>query len=96
MDTTGLILTSEFCQHYSVSYTFITGLSEAGLIDVITIEENQYLRDEQLSELEKLVRLHTDMNINLEGIEAIANLLQQVRQLQDEIAALKQRLRLYE
>jgi hypothetical protein len=42
------------------------------------------------------VRLHYDLDINLEGIEAITYLLNRVKNMQAEIIALKNRLRLYE
>ena len=50
----------------------------------------------QLTTLEKLVRLYYEMDINLEGIEAITFLLQKVEDMQHEITGLKNRLRLYE
>ena len=91
-----LILTSEFCRVYNVSQTFITELHEAGIISVVNIKEQHYFHCDQLKELEKLARLHLDMNINLEGIEAIAHLLRQMESLQSELAAIKQRLNFYE
>ncbi len=42
------------------------------------------------------MRLHYDMEINVEGIEAINYLLQRMKTLQAEMVSLKNRLRLYE
>ena len=50
----------------------------------------------KLSEIEKLVRLHYDLDINLEGIEAITYLLNRVKNMQAEIILLKNRLSIYE
>ena len=48
-----------------------------------------FLLARSVPELEKLVRFHYEMDINLEGIEAIHHLLQQMKTMQDEMKALK-------
>jgi hypothetical protein len=42
------------------------------------------------------MRLHYDLDINLEGIEAITCLLDRVRSMQEEIRELRNRLGVYE
>src|SRR5258708_24978164 len=96
MQTQHLISAEEFCIHHQVEYSFINSLHQFGLIEIKTIEETRFIDTEKLSELEKFVRLHYDLDINLEGIEAITFLLQKVEGLQDEINALKNKLNLYE
>lgn len=96
MDSSNMIPAQEFCTHHQVSYTFISGLHEAGLIEIVTIEEQPCLYTEQLRELEKLVRFHTEMEINTEGIEVIAHLLQRMDDMQQRLNILSQRLQLYE
>lgn len=91
-----LISTEDFCSHYKVEYSFINLLQEHGLIEIITIEENSFIDHDHLKNVERLVRLHYDLDINLEGIEAITYLLNRVKNMQEEITALKNRLRLYE
>jgi len=44
----------------------------------------------------KNLRLHNELNVNLEGIDVVLNLLKKKRVLRDEVNALKNRLRLYE
>ncbi len=96
MATEHLIPADEFCTLYNVEYTFITGLQEAGLIQITIQEEKGYLHEEQLQQLEKFIRLHYDLDINLQGLEAVSHLLEQVQQLQQENAWLKKKLYLYE
>ena len=96
METKNLISTDEFCALYNVEYSFVSSLQESGLIEITTLEERGFIPTSQLVELEKYVRLHDELDINLEGIEAINHLLQRIRTMQDEIATLKNRLRLYE
>lgn len=91
-----LIAAQEFCSSNQVEISFVQSLSEAGLVEVTTVEGTIYINREQLPELEKLARFHYDMDINLEGIEAIYHLLEQIKTMQDEMQALKRRLRIYE
>jgi chaperone modulatory protein CbpM len=96
METENLISTDEFCALYNVEYSFVSSLQQSGLIEMTTLEERGFIPTSQLVELEKYVRLHDELDINLEGIEAINHLLQRIRTMQVEIASLKTRLRLYE
>ena len=96
METENLISTDEFCALYNVEYSFVSSLQQSGLIEIQTLEERGFIPISQLVELEKFVRLHGELDINLEGIEAINHLLQRIRSMQDEITFLKTRLRLYE
>jgi hypothetical protein len=43
-----------------------------------------------------MVRLHFDMDINIEGIETITHLLERIEQMQQEITQLKNRVGVYE
>jgi len=96
MDNIRLISLTQFCKHYKVPSTFINALHEYELIEIIATEKENFLKVTQLNEIEKMMRLHYDLDINLEGIDAIYNLLKQVETLQDEIVMLKNRLEFYE
>ena len=91
-----MVAASEFCTSHNVEISFLYSLSESGLLEITNVEETVFISQEQLPELEKLVRLHYDMDINLEGIEAIHHLLQQMKTMQDEMRVLKSKLALYE
>jgi len=96
MEKGDFIRTEEFCSNYHVEYSFISALESSGLIEITTIEQTGYISQSQLPELEKLMRLHYDLEINLEGIEAIAHLLNRNKSLQTTIHGLEEKLRLYE
>jgi chaperone modulatory protein CbpM len=96
MKKRNLIPANDFCMHYHISFSFLTGLEEAGLIRTVMIEEQSYLEEDDLVEVEKLVKLHTDLEINIEGIEAISHMLQRMKDMQEQVRMLRQRLRLYE
>jgi len=91
-----LISTEDFCTHYKVEYSFINSLQEHDLIEIITIDEHSFIDHDHLKNVEKLVRLHYDLDINLEGIEAITYLLNKMKNMEQEIIALKNKLSLYE
>lgn len=95
MERSHYITATEFCQHYGVQFSFVSTLHQSGLIHLVE-EEEPLIELEELTELEKYARLHNDLQINAEGIEAISYLLQRLQQQQQEIHMLKARLQLYE
>jgi hypothetical protein len=96
METTQLISIEQFCKHYNIPVSFIDALQEYELVEITISDNENYLKTNQLNEVEKMVRLHYDLNINIEGIDAIYNLLKQVEDLQNEILKLRNKLGLYE
>jgi hypothetical protein len=96
MQTEYLIAVNEFCASHEIDISFISSLQQTGLIEITTIQETGFIDANQLQQIEKFVRFYYDLDINLEGIETITHLLQRINYLQDEIIALKNRIRLYE
>jgi len=96
MDDTNLISIQQFCSHYEIPLSFIDALHEYELIEIIVTKNENYLKITELNEVEKMIRLHYELDINLEGIDAIYNLLKQVENLQNKITTLNNRLRFYE
>ena len=96
METQDLIIVDVFCQEYQIEINLIDDLESFGLIETIVHNENKYLDKNQLVYVEKIIRLHNDLNINKEGIEIILDLLEKEKQLLLEIKYLKNRLGLYE
>jgi chaperone modulatory protein CbpM len=96
METQELIIVDVFCQEYQIEINLINDLESFGLIETIVHNENKYLDKNQLVHVEKILRLHNDLNINKEGIEIILDLLEKEKQLLLEVKYLKNRLGLYE
>jgi hypothetical protein len=92
MDRSNLIPAAKFCSHHQVEVTFIQRLQEYELVQVVLIEEEPYLPAEELPEVEKLMRLHYDLNINMEGLDAVRRLLRRTEALQREIQSLRNQL----
>jgi len=96
MEEIDLIEVERFCVSYRIERSFLTELEELELIETTTIKDTRFIPLTQLPKLEQILRLHFDLNINLEGIEAITHLLDRVLAMQDEIIVLRNRLRFYE
>jgi hypothetical protein len=91
-----LISTQDFCTWHQVEYTFISSLHQAGLVEITIIDQAEYIAENQLQRLEKMVRLHHELDINIAGIEAITHLLDRLEAIQDEIRTLRNRLNRYQ
>jgi hypothetical protein len=91
-----LISIRDFCSSHNIEIAFISSLEENQLIELIKIEQSAYIPVNELQKLEKLVRLHYELDINLEGIETILHLLTRIDNMQGELRMLKNRLGLYE
>ncbi|WP_242158909.1 chaperone modulator CbpM [Aestuariivivens sediminis] len=96
MERTDLIPVQLVCRHYKIPLAFMDTLQEFQLIEITVLKDDLFIHKRELNKVEKIVRLHYDLDINIEGIDAIHNLLEQVHALKQEIRALHNRLRLYE
>ena len=86
---------SECLRIYEVEETFIASLEEVGLIRVVDLDDDRFIEYEDLSDLEQFIRWYYEMDINVEGIDALRHLLQRVRSMQSEIAQLRHELQFY-
>jgi hypothetical protein len=96
MASQDLILIETLCFHYKIEISFIKDLENIGLIKIETFENNKFIHQDKINDLEKMIRLHHELNVNIEGIDIVFNLLQKEVQLKEKVNALKSRLRLYE
>ena len=96
MESQELISIVEFCSSHEIELSFISSLQNYGLIEVQEVEQGRFIPAVELIRLERLVRLHFDLNINLEGIDVILHLLNRVEDMQSEIRSLESRLKLYD
>ena len=95
MKTNNLVRIDQVITHYHVDASFIQSLSELGHIALIVERDESYILEEHLKSLESLLSFHTDLEINIEGIDAIAHLLKKNEDLQTELLAAKNKLRVY-
>jgi len=89
MERDDLTPAKDFCIYHNIEYSFISSLEDSGLISVTSIEHSRYIPTDELEKLEKFVRLHYDLDINVEGIETINHLLEKIEELQKQILQLR-------
>lgn len=96
MENDQLVEIEILCTHYSIEPSFIDTLSEYGLLELMMKEERRFIEKERISDLERMIHLHYDLEINMEGIDTITHLLERVNELHNELNQLRNRLRFYE
>ncbi|WAC02781.1 hypothetical protein N7U66_03720 [Lacinutrix neustonica] len=96
METDDLISIQQFCLYHNVPNTFIDSLHNYELIEIIDANNERYIKITQINDLERMMRLHFELDLNFESLDVVDNLLKQVVTLQNQIKDLKNRLRLYE
>ena len=96
MKRDALIPVTEFCRHHKIEVRFVQSLQESKLIELVMVQDEIFVRLDQLPRLEKMVRLYFDLDINLEGIEVINQLLDRIDSMQQEIGLLRNKLSLFD
>jgi hypothetical protein len=90
------ILVSHYCEHANIEDSFINRLHEFGLITFETKQNDTFIDEKDISEIERMFRLHNDLGINFEGLDAIKQMLKRMRKMEKEMDLLQKKLRLYE
>jgi hypothetical protein len=96
MEAEKLIPLEEIIRQHEIDIYFIDSIRESGFVQVVVVEEKEFVSPDQMSMLEKMIRLHHELDINVEGVEAISYLLMRMEKMQEELTVVKNRLRLYE
>lgn len=86
----------DFCITYGIEESFVFDLQEYEVIQIKLVDEEPYLREKELPILEKMIRMHQELEINPQGLQAIHHLLEKVSGLQEEVSALKRKLNRFE
>ncbi|WP_055448613.1 chaperone modulator CbpM [Lacinutrix mariniflava] len=93
MKTQDLISIKNLCSYYKIPQSFLDTLYDYQLIEIQTLDNGIYIQKTQIRDVEKIIRLHYDLEINIEGIDVIFNLLNQIEILQLENIQLKNQLK---
>jgi hypothetical protein len=92
MENERFITLQKISSHYNVEMSFIKSLNEYGWVEIAKVGEQECVDREYLGDIEKFIHFHYDLEINLEGIEAIHHLLERVKEMQKELVMLRNRL----
>lgn len=90
------ILVSHYCQNSQIENSFILSLHEFGLITFEEKQNNAFIDEKDIFEIERMFRLHRDLGINIEGLGALKQMLKRLERMQKEMDLLQKRLKLYE
>lgn len=93
---TSIIKITEYCNYCQADLDFVDSLEKVGLIETSVIKGERFIHEDQLPDLDRYANWHYEMDINIEGIDALRNAVEKMHQLQSEISYLKEKLRIYE
>ena len=92
METTNQVTINTFCQFHNVESQVIFTFQELGMVEIVEIESEYYLKEEKLSEVEQIIRLYKDLDLNPENVEVVLRLLTKIEILQKENRSLRRQL----
>ncbi|MEO9892327.1 chaperone modulator CbpM [Aurantibacter sp.] len=96
MDTREYIRITEFCTKYGIEESLVLVLQEYEVVRLELVNNEQCLHEQELPHLEKMLRLHQELEINPEGLQAIDHLLKRINGLQKEVSSLRKVLNRFE
>jgi len=94
--TKKLLSVNNICEIYEIDRDFINELSALDVLDFEIKDSDIFIDEEELPVLEKIINLHYDLGVNVEGIDIIMNLLSKIEELEEELQSLKRRLDFYD
>jgi chaperone modulatory protein CbpM len=86
------ITVEEFCNHHGVEVMLIREFADFGLIQLSVQENQEFVAQEEISRLERMLRLSQDLEVNKEGIDIILQMREELKQLRREASQLRYRL----
>ncbi len=81
---------------YDVPRSFLLTVCEYELIQVTEKDNDILIPDSELHRLEQIIRLYEQLGINLEGIDVILQLNQKIKEQQEIIRQLRNKLTMYD
>ena len=96
MRSKDLFPVGQLCELYDIEFAFFRELGEIGLIDLRICQGEHCIHQDALHQVEKIIRIHRDLHVNLEGIDVVMNMLRRQEELEEELLRLTNKLRRYE
>jgi hypothetical protein len=78
-----------FCEFHHVEHQLIYSFIDYGFFDVIKENEDVFIPNTAIEDVERCIRLSNELGVNLAGLEVINNMRQKMLQLREELNALK-------
>ncbi len=86
----------QFCEIHQIEISFMEELASFELINLVDNSQKKCIMIDDVPLIEKMIRIHQDLEINPAGINAIFHLLEKLNKKQDEIIRLKTRINLFD
>ncbi len=96
MINSNYILITQYSEYSNIENSFLENLFEYGLIRFEKEDNAIYINEEDIPEIERLYRLHQDLGINFEGLDAINHMLRKLEKMEKTINLLRKKIDLYE
>lgn len=97
MQTNEMISTEQICIHHRITRTFLQSLGEYGLVRITRTEtEEECVPAEEMRGLERLIRLHHDLDLDAEALDLVAGLLGRIEALQEKLAGARRQLKAFQ
>lgn len=90
------ILVDYFCEVTNTNPEFLKQLYEHDLIKHIEYNKAPALLQNELPVIERMLRLHYDLNVNIEGLQVINHMREKMIGMQNELLQLKRKLKRFE
>ncbi len=87
---------SLICRHYRIEPVFIDQLIEVGLLETEDMQGQKVVPENQISRLDRMVRIHHDLEVNPQGIDVVFNLLSRIDELEQSLNDAMNRLSIHE
>ena len=91
-----LIAITDICSYEKIEINFVYALADFGLISTKIVKKVEFIEAEDLPKLVRFKHLHQDLEINLEGLHAVAHVLNQLDDVRNEIQRLRNELNYYQ
>ena len=91
-----LFAVTAYCTVHKIDPSFVYTLQQEGLITVIARENESFVEEEELHKLEIFTRWHDQLGLHPESMDVVYNMLEKMKQMQEEMNDLRSRLRMFE
>lgn len=90
------ITLKEICLYHQVEESFLYHLEEYELLSIRRSRGKPEIHFRELPKLERMLRLHRELEINVEGIQSVLYLLERMEGLRQELMDLRRKLDRFE
>ncbi len=80
-----------YCTFHEIEPVFILDLHQQGLVELALQNNEYFILEHHLPQIERYIQFHYELGINIEGLEVINGLLDRITDLQAQINQLNHR-----